>query len=215
MVPRSRPLAALLALVLAASFAVGTASANGNDDNRGTIKVHDDEDADPDPRNEPHVSCDFWVQGFNMHDAEGVLKFYAWPPTGDKSIVTPTGDDLAWEGTPDGDGEYDFLSGAYQLPVGHYRVEAWTTDDHPGHTHFAKAKMFWVDPCAEGCEEDCNPPTPTPTPTPPTTPPADECPEDVPADECVPIPFFPGPIALALGALGATGSALMIARRRS
>ena len=125
----------------------GTATAQGDPDNRGTIKIHDDETADPETRNEPHVSCDFWVEGFNMKDPEGHLEFYSWPPTGSKEEVTPSGDSLNWTGTPDGDGEYDFLKGPYSLPEGHYRVEAYTDDAHPGHEHFAKAKMFWVDEC--------------------------------------------------------------------
>lgn len=57
---------------------------------------------DPDSRNQPHVSCDFYIEGFNMKDSTGYLRFYSWPPTGNKSVVTPSGDTLTWTGTADG-----------------------------------------------------------------------------------------------------------------
>ena len=211
--PLARPTACIVAafcVVLAFS-----ATASAADNNRGTIKIHDGPVADPEERNQPHVSCDFYVQGFNMHDPTGYLKFIAWPPTGDKDVVVPTGDTLSWTGTPDGDGEWDFLKGAYFLPEGHYRLEAYTFDDHPGHNegHFAKAKMFWVDPCEEEhppCvddnstpADDCNPP-----------PCVDDLQTEV--DECdTEIPFFPGFTSLALGSLGVLGAVGYILRRRS
>lgn len=202
---------ALLATVFVIGFAATGAAAQGESDtNRGTIKIHDGPVADPEVRNEPHVSCDFYVQGFNMNDGSGFIKFIAWPPTGDKDVVTPTGDTLTWNGTPDGDGEYDFLKGAYYLPAGHYRVEVYTYDGHPGHDsgHFAKAKMFWVDPC-----EDDTPPT-----VPPTPPLDDEpvCPEDMPFEECdTEIPFFPSAASLVLGSVGALAAVGLALRRRN
>ncbi|MCA1818748.1 MAG: fibronectin type III domain-containing protein, partial [Halobacteriales archaeon] len=62
-----------------------------------------------------------------------------------------------------------FLEGPFTLDAGHYRVEAFSSTGHPGgdEDHFAKAKMFWVEPCAS-----------TPPPPPP---PALECPSDVSA----------------------------------
>lgn len=201
-------------LVVAALAFTGGATAQGNPDNRGTIKIHDNLTADPDERNEPHVSCDFYVQGFNMKDPEGHLTFWTWPPTANKQEITPTGDSLDWTGTADGDGEFEFINGAYYLPAGHYRVEAYTHDGHPGHdAHFAKAKMFWVDPCEEEPEcvddpeteiDDCNPP---------------ECVDDpeTEIDECdeTEIPFFPGFTSLALGSLGAAAMVGLALRRRS
>lgn len=193
----------LLMIALATTLAfTGTAWA-AKDDNRGTIKIHDGATADPDERNEPHVSCDFYVQGFNMKDAQGHLEFFSWPPTGDKSGITPSGDTLTWTGTADGDGEWNFQKGAYFLPEGHYRLEAYTDDGHPGNeSHFAKAKMFWVDPCDEGgCTENCTPPPPP-------------CVEG--QDEgCTEVPFFPTPAAMALGIVGTLGAvgAIMLRRR--
>jgi len=155
-----RILAASVTIALAAATLVAfTPSGAAHGGNHGTIKVHDEVDAEPDRRNEPHVSCDFWIEGFNMHDSMGSLVFEAWPPTGDKEEVTPAGDTLAWVGTPEEDQDgYHFLKGPYALPPGHYRVEAFSNDGHPGgHDHFSKAKMFWVDECEvpppEGCPE--------------------------------------------------------------
>lgn len=141
--------AVIIAMFIVGAFAVATVpnvSADGG--NKGTIKVHDDEVADPDQRNVPHVSCDFWIEGFNMRDSSGELVFYHWPPGGNKSVVAPAGDDLDWTGVPADKDGYDFLKGPYQLPPGHYRVEAFS--DNSGHDHFSKAKTFWSD----GCDED-------------------------------------------------------------
>ena len=144
------------AIVLIGLLAIAFAQ---NDNNRGTVKIHAGPDTDPERRNQPHVACDWYVQGFNFHDPSGTLQFFSWSPTGDKSPVTPTGDNLVWAGTADGDGEYDFQKGPYQLSAGHYRLEVYTDDGHPGNSaHYAKSKMFWVD--------DCTPPTPPPTPAP-------------------------------------------------
>lgn len=146
-------------LVIAALCVVALPGATATHNNKGTVKVHDELDADPDRRNEPHVSCDFWIEGFKMGDDSGWLEFFDWPPTGDKSAVTPGGDDLNWTaGSGDAEDGWGFLKGPYSLPPGHYRVEAYTTDGHPGGTgHFAKAKMFWVDECEERNDVPCPP----------------------------------------------------------
>ncbi|HVM45865.1 MAG TPA: hypothetical protein VM582_08020 [Candidatus Thermoplasmatota archaeon] len=203
--PRRTP-RLVLTLIAASLLAAAPTAVAQNDDNRGTVKVHDSPVEDPDQRNVPHVTCDFYVEGFNMKDPTGTIVFYSWPPTGDKSEVTPTGDTLVWTGTPDGDGEYDFLKGPYFLPAGHYRVEVYTDDGHPGHEHFAKAKMFWVDPCGDEepvCVEDCDVPP--------------DCPEDMPFEECeeTEIPFFPGFTGFALASLGAAAMVGLALRRRS
>ena len=149
-------LTTLLALLTAVSLASAPAGATHN--NQGTVKVHDNADEDPDVRNVPHVECDFWVEGFMMGDDSGWLQFYSWPPTGNKSLVTPTGADLTWEAAHgNASGEYHFLQGPFELPSGHYRVEVYTDDGHPGRDggHFAKSKTFWVE-----CEGPANPPCP-------------------------------------------------------
>ena len=150
-------LLSVMALLLAAA---ALPAASANDNNAGTVKVHDNETENPEMRNVPHVSCDFWVQAFNMNDPSGYLVFYAWPPTGEKQVVTPTGADPTFnDTTADEKGNYDFNLGPFFLPAGHYRVEVYTDDGHPGGAegHFAKTKTFWVEPCEE---EFVNPPCP-------------------------------------------------------
>lgn len=118
--------------------------------NRGTMKVHDDAVARPDTRNEPHVSCEFWVEGFDLASDSGVLQFEWWSPTGDKRPVLARGASPAWRADGEGTGSHHFLAGPYRLPAGHYRLEAYAEPGHPGGKgHFAKAKMFWVDECTE------------------------------------------------------------------
>lgn len=148
----SRPLlrVGLLATALLLAVSIAAVPALATHNNQGTVKVHDDESEDPAVRNVPHVSCDFWIEGFKLGDDSGWIRFFGWPPTGDKSEVTPTGAGLNWEADEgDASGEYHFLNGPYQLPAGHYRVEIYTHDGHPGSDagHFAKAKVFWVEPC--------------------------------------------------------------------
>lgn len=155
----ARLLTLAIGLLVATSLALGAPAAAQAESNTGTIKIHDHEEERPEMRNVPHVSCDFYVEGFNMNAESGWLTFYGWPPTGDMSEVTPTGDDLNW--TSDGvneQGNHHFLKGPYFLPAGHYRVEAFADDGHPGDQgQFAKTKTFWVDPCEE---EPTNPPCP-------------------------------------------------------
>lgn len=131
----------------------GATSARGCG-NRGTVKVHDTSEARPAERNEPHVDCDFWVEGFGLDDARGAMVFFSWPPTGDRSVVTPSGASLDWvdDGVSD---DPHFLSGPFSLPTGHYRLEVFTLDRHAGHEHFAKAKTFWT---------ECDPEDPGPPP---------------------------------------------------
>lgn len=158
-----RPARFLLAPVLAIAlvlFAFPPVAADHN--NQGTVKVHDNEDEDPDRRNVPHVDCDFWIEGFNLGDDSGWIVFYGWPPTGDKEIVW-SGEEQNWTGAWSEEHSYHFLAGPFSLPSGHYRVEVYTDAGHPGATpdgsnpHFAKAKTFWVE-----CEDMpvVNPPCP-------------------------------------------------------
>lgn len=142
--------AATLLAIVAFSLAATPVAAHESH-NHGTIKVHDEETADPPRRNEPHVDCvDFWVEGFGMSDDVGSLVFYSWPPTGDKEVVL----DVAWAGVENDKKRFDFLAGPFSLDAGHYRVEAFLESGHPGNEdHFSKAKMFWVEPCEAPPEE--------------------------------------------------------------
>lgn len=146
---------AVLVAIVAFSLAATPVAAHDSR-NHGTIKVHDEETADPPRRNEPHVDCvDFWVEGFGMSDDAGTLVFYSWPPTGDKEVVL----EVAWTGVEAEKKRFDFLVGPLSLDAGHFRVEAFLESGHPGNEdHFSKAKMFWVEPCeAPPVELGCPP----------------------------------------------------------
>lgn len=147
-------------LALATVLALAAVPAGATHNNQGTVKVHDNEEEDPAMRNVPHVSCEFWIEGFKLGDDSGWIRFFGWPPTGNKTEVTPTGASLDWDAdSGEVSGEFGFRQGPFQLPEGHYRVEIYTHDGHPGSDggHFAKAKVFWV----EGCD---SPPPVVPCP---------------------------------------------------
>ena len=142
-----------LALFLLCSLAlalVPSVAAHENN-NHGTIKVHDNATAEPPMKNEPHVDCEFWIEGFNMAEGGGTLVFYSWPPTGNMSVVMTA--EWSADAHDHEKGGFHFLAGPFTLPGGHYKVEAWFTDDE----HKAKSKVFWVHPC----EEHEMPPCPT------------------------------------------------------
>lgn len=143
-----RSLLPILAAMLLTALAVPAQAQDDN--NAGTVKVHDDAAENPPQRNVPHVSCDFYVEGFGMNDPSGWLVFFAWPPTGDHEPVMPTGANVTWTADREDDnGNFHFLAGPFFLPPGHYRVEVYTDDGHPGGDEgmFAKAKTFWVEEC--------------------------------------------------------------------
>jgi hypothetical protein len=142
----------LLGLLVATALATmpGASASNPHvEPNQGTIKIHDDATADPPQRNIPHVTCDFWVEGFNMADATGTLVFYSWPPTGNMTVVMVAN----FTGAPEGDqnGGFHFLEGAFFLEAGHYRVEAVGEDEQV----MAKSKTFWVEPCETTVPHPC------------------------------------------------------------
>lgn len=150
----------ILALALSTALLVAAAPAQATHANPGTLKVHDNETENPDVRNVPHVSCDFWLEAFGMSDDEIAIRFFAWPPTGDMSEVQPLKGELtATADSGESSGEFHFLAGPFELPPGHYRVEIYTDDGHPGGNpeHMAKAKTFWVEACDVPTE---NPPCP-------------------------------------------------------
>jgi hypothetical protein len=195
--PRIGALAFALGLLAASALLVfpsAAANGGGSGSNPGTIKVHDDMTARPETRNEPHVSCDFWVEGFNMAGDSGDLVFTGWAPTGDKSTVALK---AHWNGTPESDGKgAHFLAGPFNLTEGHYRVEAFLDEGHPGNTdHSAKSKMFWVEPCS-----------------PPGAPPPASlaCPSDLKAtangDGSIDLAFTPAPNSTGSNVYRASGS---------
>ena len=200
---RSRNFAiAIGTLALVGFIAVPLAAANGNS---GIVKVHDPADNGK-MRNDPHVGCSFFVEGFGMDADSGTITIRVWQPTSDTGNVVLSANWSA-DGTADSQGDHHFLEGPFSLPSGHYKV---FVSDSDGHT---KTKVFWVDcsgstppPCTENCvppncTENCVPTNCTQNcgTTPPTT----------------QVPFFPSAGALALGLAGAAGSiGVAVLRRR-
>lgn len=150
-------LTTLVASLVALSL-VGAVPANAHTShNHGTIKVHDDETVDPPKQNNPHVSCNFWIEGFDMSDDVGHLDFYLIPPSSNPPVLVHSANWTADEET--GEERFHFLAGPFNFTAGHYRVEAFLGGGHPGnHEHFSKTKTFWVNPCVvEVTPPDCPP----------------------------------------------------------
>lgn len=160
--PRPRSSSTRLGFLLAAALLVGfSPGAAATHDNPGTLRVYDHVEETPAPRRVPHVSCGFYLEGFLLGDDTGWIRFFAWPPTGNRTEATPSGDTLPWTADAGAaSGEFHLLKGPYYLPAGHYRVEIHTDDGHPGaeEDHLAKTKTFWVEPCDDTL---VNPPCPT------------------------------------------------------
>lgn len=140
--PRRR-LALPISLALFAALSLATIPANAGDANPGTLKVHEAGELG-DMRNDPHVGCEFFLEGFNMVAASGTITIKAWPPTGDKRVVL-TGNWSADGGDANG---HHFVAGPFTLAEGHYKAYVSNAPEH------TKTKVFWVD----GCQS--NPPPP-------------------------------------------------------
>jgi hypothetical protein len=172
-------LALLFGLLLAAVgglLIIQPASAAGNKPSgaNGSVKIKNVPLDTGTPRNEPHVDCLFTVQwyGFDEGTNSTTVTFWGWPPSGDKSVVTPT----------KGQSEFEFEGGKppgntlnhsedYQLDTTglkankkgevHIKMRVLVTDSG-GKVDFKKHKVFWV--------KLCGGPTPTPTPSPTVSP---------------------------------------------
>ena len=177
-----------VATVLALSAVPASAHESGN---HGTVKVHDDEVGQPQPTsNNPHVSCDFWIEGFKMSDDSGHIVFELIPPTSNPPSHIDS--DTLWTASgPDEPKGFHFLSGPFNFTDlvddnggkhVHVRVTVFVDDGHPGsEDHFAKQKVFWVEPCG---------------------------------DDGVEIPFFPSPLALGLAGAGGVAGFAILRRKR-
>ena len=144
-------LSMLMALAIAAP-----AAAKNPPGNNGTVKIHDNFEAEPIVRNEPHVVCDFHLHFFFSDSSqEGDWWIESWPPTGNKTTVMGR----APYGPTNAAGEW--ATGALTLSAGHYKLYWEGRNDHN-----IKHKVFWVEPCVTTLA----PPPPPPPPTPPTPP---------------------------------------------
>lgn len=134
-------LAALMTLVIAAP-----AAAKNPPGNNGTVKIHDEFEAEPIVRNEPHVVCDFHIHFFFADsEQQGAWWIESWPPTGSKETV------LSGEYTTNDSGEYATI--LYTLPGGHYKL-FWNGRNEQNVKH----KAFWVEPCPPTPNQPTNPP---------------------------------------------------------
>lgn len=112
----------------------------------GNLTIHDSEDGPPTGK----VSCQFWIQGRDMSDATGTLRaFYE----GDLDLGT-------WSGTPDGDGEFDFLAGPFTLP-GEEEWEMWQIAGFIDGDHRTIFDIVHYEPCGAGGEPDGGGPSPS------------------------------------------------------
>ncbi len=111
------------------------------------------------PVSEPHVSCQFYVQGANIAGAQGMVTLRPWSADGAPAapaVLTGT-----YAGTPAAAGKYQFVAGPYLLAAGHYEVAVSASSGLD-----TRHASFWVDACPSG----------GPTATPPAQPAAPDQP---------------------------------------
>ncbi|MHB8633755.1 MAG: hypothetical protein ACYDBQ_07315 [Thermoplasmatota archaeon] len=90
-----------------------------------TLQVRADPVVHIEGHGQPHVGCEFWVQGSGLA-ASGTLHFFAAPLSGPlRGVFNAT-----WTGS-------SFLVGPFHLPPGHAQVNA----------SGGLGQTFWVDPC--------------------------------------------------------------------
>lgn len=157
---RSLAVAALLGLLLTPRLTNGDAAqvAHAAGGNSGDTKISDSTQPPSGTQaNEPHVQCQFYVLGFNFAAPAGVIRVVTFPPTGDGTTVLT----VNYVGTPTDSGTFQFTSGPYTLPAGHYKV--YVTDNKGA--SIAKQKVFWID----GCPATPTPIAPTATSVPTAT----------------------------------------------
>jgi hypothetical protein len=132
----------------------------------GDVKIHQSGFSTDDERNQPHVTCSFYLDGFNFDPNQSVTWFIdSWPPTGDRTQVL--------SGTLDMGSTGHNWTTDQTLPAGHYKLFWNFTGEHGA----AKHKVFWV----SGCTTSSPSPSPSPTPTPTTPAPSPSTPAPAPA----------------------------------
>ena len=141
---------------LVGSTAIVSADHNPGGRN-GTIKV-DDGANDIHPNNEPHVQCEFDIDAYGFDTpGTGRLQFYAWPPTGEMTLIPTAEPNTITLANPNHGGSergYDGSSRVYdgsEMAPGQTRLHrngyhvkvVFTAPDGA-----RKQKVFWVTPCA-------------------------------------------------------------------
>jgi LPXTG-motif cell wall-anchored protein len=172
--------AAFAAPALAADPTPDPAGANG------TVKI-DGPEFQLDNRNEPHVTCEFQVEFFDLDEGErGTLIFEAQPPSSkdfhevgrleDQLLSDDAATGGAYTRDPDevfsypGDIELDLTDADLHKNQGYHIKLTVDRDNHPNWTE--KHKVFWLEPCPPSpTPSESSPTSPTTPPTSPTTPP--------------------------------------------
>lgn len=123
--------------------------------NNGTIKIHDAANEDTNA-NEPHVSCDFWVDfyGYDAGHQTATMEFQLWAPT-EGGTTTRTTDWTTADRTGGNQLDKEYgpvdLSGLFAGVTPHprqgYHVRL-TVHVTGSQGSDVKHKVFWVEPCA-------------------------------------------------------------------
>ena len=159
--PARRRLSWTMTLMLVIGGLIGsTAIVAANHDpggRNGTIKVDDEGTGDDiHPNNEPHVTCAFHIDAYGFDSpSTGELRFYAWPPTGNRTEIVSARSTIALTNENHGGSErgYDGRSRTYTFAD----MTPGQTDVHRNGLHVKviftaadgarKTKVFWVEPC--------------------------------------------------------------------
>lgn len=183
--------------------AAGQNSTGAAGDN-GTVKIHNLSTPVTDRRNEPHVSCSFYLDAFGFDPNQPVFwRITAWAPTGDRATVVENGEIEHLDSN--GNGHTDPITLA---SGGHFKL-FWNITPEFGS---AKHKVFWVTPCASTSSAPPPPSTPeTPSSAPPSSGGA-----VAPPHGGLPITGWPlAVLVVGAAALMGTGTAaIVVARRR-
>lgn len=169
----------------------------------GTVKIHNPSTAVADRRNEPHVSCGFYLDAFGFDSNQSVTWWItAWAPTGDRATTVAAGTIKLVNGN-------GFTDPITTLEVGHYKL-FWTFDGEKGH---AKQKVFWV---TSTCSSKTGSPPPSNPETPSSTPPSSGGVTPPSPHGGLPITGWPLAVLVAGAAalLGTGTAAIVVARRR-
>ncbi|HEX7747036.1 MAG TPA: LPXTG cell wall anchor domain-containing protein [Micromonosporaceae bacterium] len=223
---RRRLALALVSMAATAAGAAFGAPALAADGANGTVKI-DGPEYQLDNRNEPHVTCGFQVEFFDLDAGErGTLIFEAQPPSSkdfhevgrleDQLLSKDPATGGAYTRDPDevfkypGDIELDLTKADLHKQGYHIKLTV-DRDNYPNWTE--KHKVFWLQPCEE-TESPSSPPPSSPEnpPSSPETPPTSTPPTTGPT---LPVTGAAATtIALTGVALVGGGAALMWFRRR-
>jgi hypothetical protein len=135
---------------LAIAFAGLSQASSAPPGDNGDVKVHQSGFSVDDQRNQPHVVCSFYLDGFNFDPNQSVTWFIEpWSPGGDHATHV-------LDGTLNMGSTGHNWTTDQSLPAGHYKLFWNFTGEHGK----AKHKVFWVSACTP-----TSPTTPAPAPS--------------------------------------------------